>query len=106
MFQPFRPGPVTTSKQLRQYFRLFQHDLDDQFDPISNHIKGSPTTRCQSSCETCHLTSTMAIKSLAAKLRKKLDKVKWQIDNKVLTKKQKDNKLHKNIRTQGPNKGI
>ena len=30
-----------------KFCQLLQHGLDDQFDPIINHIKGLLTSRCQ-----------------------------------------------------------
>ena len=52
---------------------------DVQFDPNISHIKGLPTDRCQSVVQ--FLILTMDIDKKAAELRKKLEKICWNLNN-------------------------
>ena len=112
-FQPFWQDAVTTSKQLGWSFWLFWHDLD----VLSIYIKGSLTvfltlstwpiwmislTQLVTTSKACQhkgvnlvvklVTFMMDIKGQAVVLRKKLEKLNWQLGNEVLTGKQTEKK--------------
>ena len=76
------------SKQSTQHlFEVAHENLDDQFDPISNHIKGTGVNLFVKL-----VTLQMDIDKQTAKFMKKIEKLRWQIRNKVLSKEQKHNK--------------